>query len=180
MDEAPRAFGILNQEVKQRIAKGTGVVKKGAPRVMISVAHFSDPSIMRMMENMGLSIPVTLFGLLVSKGREKTPFISGEVLANQEMLGGMFHSNYGFIKSTADVAREANIDGIVWNYLFNCRPLSQPSHLLKEFVERETGIPVLSLETDIYDSRTYSTEALRMRVETFAEILRVRKESVNI
>jgi hypothetical protein len=179
MVEAPKAFAILNQEVKQRIANGTGVVERGAPRVMISVAHFSDPSIMRMMENIGLSIPVTLFGLLVSKGRERTPFISGEVLANQEMLGGMFHSNYGFIKSTADVVQEANLDGIIWNYLFNCRPLSQPSHLLKQFVERETGIPVLSLETDIYDSRTYSAEALRTRVETFAEILRVRKKSVD-
>jgi benzoyl-CoA reductase/2-hydroxyglutaryl-CoA dehydratase subunit BcrC/BadD/HgdB len=180
MDEAPKAFAILNQEIKQRIASGIGVVKKGSPRVMISVAHFSDPSIMRMMENIGLCIPVTLFGLLVSKGREKTPFISGEVLANQEMLGGMFHSSYGFIKSVAEVAQEANIDGIIWNYLFNCRPLSQPSHLLKQFVERETGIPVLSLETDIYDSRTYSAEALRTRVETFAEILQVRKESVNV
>ena len=144
---------------------------------MISVAHFSDPSIMRMMENIGLCIPITLFGLLVSKGRENTPFISGEVLAKQEMLGGMFHSNYGFIKSTAEVAREANIDGIIWNYLHNCRALSQPSHLLKQFVERETGIPVLSLETDIYDSRTYSTEALRTRLEAFAEILRTRKGS---
>jgi benzoyl-CoA reductase/2-hydroxyglutaryl-CoA dehydratase subunit BcrC/BadD/HgdB len=95
------------------------------------------------------------------------------------MLGGMFRSNYGFIKSTAEVVQETNLDGIIWNYLFNCRPLFQPSHLLKQFVERETRIPVLSLETDIYDSRTYSAEALRTRVETFAEILRVRKKSVD-
>jgi hypothetical protein len=40
MVEAPKAFAILNQEVKQRIANGTGVVERGAPRVMISVAHF--------------------------------------------------------------------------------------------------------------------------------------------
>jgi benzoyl-CoA reductase/2-hydroxyglutaryl-CoA dehydratase subunit BcrC/BadD/HgdB len=48
--------------------------------------------------------------------------------------------------------------------------------LLKEFVESETGLPVLSLETDIYDSRTYSAEALRTRVEAFAEMLLQRKE----
>lgn len=115
--------------------------------------------------------------MLVSKGREKTSFISGELLANQEILGGMFHSNYGFIKSTADVVQEENLDGIIWNYLFNCRPLFQPLHLLKQFVERETRIPVVSLETDIYDSRTYSAEALRTRVEAFAEMLRARKGS---
>lgn len=40
MVEAPKAFAILNQEVKQRIANCIGVVERGAPRAMISVAHF--------------------------------------------------------------------------------------------------------------------------------------------
>lgn len=51
------------------------------------------------------------------------------------------------------------------------------SHLLKQFVEKQTGIPVLSLEMDVYDSRTYSAAALRTRVETFADMLRARKAS---
>lgn len=175
--EGPNAFAILRGEVENRINKGKGVMAKGSPRGMISVGHFSDPRVTRMFEQCGLAIPFTLFGALVSKGRENTPDLSGRVLAEQELLGGMFHSNYGFVKSVADLAGEMNIDGIIWNYLYNCRPLAQPSHLLKEVVERETGIPVLSLESDIYDSRVYSAEALRTRVEPFVEMLKTRKRN---
>jgi benzoyl-CoA reductase/2-hydroxyglutaryl-CoA dehydratase subunit BcrC/BadD/HgdB len=177
LTEGPKAFSLFCGEVKERISKGIGVIPKGAPRVMISVAHFSDPSVTHMMENCGFSIPATLFGLLTSKGREKTPFLSGTILAQQEMQGGMFHSTYGLVKSASELTKEIRLDGIIWNYLFNCRPLSQPSHLLKRLVEKETGIPVLSLEMDIYDSRTYSAEALRTRVEAFAEMLRARQQA---
>ena len=62
--------------------------------------------------------------------------------------------------------------------MYNCRPVASTSHLLKQFVEKETGIPVLSLEFDGYDSRNYSAESMRTKVETFAEMLRARKASV--
>lgn len=52
------------------------------------------------------------------------------------------------------------------------------SHLLKQFVEKETGIPILSIEMDMYDSMIYSAAALRTRVETFADMLIARKRSV--
>jgi benzoyl-CoA reductase subunit B len=73
------------------------------------------------------------------------------------------------------LAKDFNVDGVIWNYLFNCRPLSQPSHLLKQFVEKGTNIPVLSLEFDFVDSRFYSAAVLKTRVETFAQMLRARK-----
>ncbi len=173
--EGTEAIATLNQEIRERIDRGFGIVEKGAPRTAIVNAPFSDPSIIRMMENLGLSISIGLFTLLSARVRKATPFISGEIQAKQEMERGLFHSNYGLIKWAADIARESNVDGIIWNYHFNCRPLAQPSHLFKQFVEKETGIPVLSLESDWYDSRNYSAASLRTRVETFAEILRARK-----
>ena len=47
--------------------------------------------------------------------------------------------------------------------------------MAKKGVEDELGIPVLALEGDVWDTRDYSTEALRIRVETFAEMLRAKK-----
>jgi benzoyl-CoA reductase/2-hydroxyglutaryl-CoA dehydratase subunit BcrC/BadD/HgdB len=177
MTDGAKAIAILNQEVQERIDKGIGVVEEGAPRIIIFLAHFSDPRIARMVENNGLSIPITLLAFL-AKARKATPLISGKILAEVELERGTFHSNYGFVKLAAEAAQYANVDGVIWNYLFNCRPLSQPSLLLKQFVERETGIPVLPLESDLADSRTYSVGALKTRVETFAEMLRARKASV--
>ncbi|MFC2123108.1 2-hydroxyacyl-CoA dehydratase [Bacteroidota bacterium] len=179
MLEAPAAIGILIQEVKERIDRGFGVVEKGAPRVMLHAAHFSDPSIVRMMENCGISIPQTYLAA-VAKYRRATPFVSGDVVAKEEMERGSFHGNYGLIKRAAEVIKDAGVDGVIWNYLFHCRPISQPAFLLKPFVEKETGIPVLALEFDLADSRTYSAGALRTRIETFAEMLRARKVAVEV
>jgi benzoyl-CoA reductase/2-hydroxyglutaryl-CoA dehydratase subunit BcrC/BadD/HgdB len=172
INEGPKAVSLLNQEVKERIDKGVGIGEKGAPRVMIALAHFSDPSIMRMMENSGLTIPGTLFSLMTLKVRKATPFISGEILAGQEMSRGIYHGTYGLCKRAVDAVKELRVDGVIWNYLYNCRPLSLPSHLLKQVVEKETGLPVLSLEMDMYDSRSYSAESLKIKVEAFAEMLR--------
>ena len=113
----------------------------------------------------------------MAKFRKTPPIISGDIVAQAEMEVGIFDGSYGFIKRIAEAIQESDIDGFIWNYLFNCHPLTLMSHLLKQFVEKETGIPVLSLESDLVDNRTYSTEAQRTKVETFAEMLRARKAS---
>ena len=164
--------------MKERIDKGIGVVEEGAPQVMIYLAHFSDPRIGHMIEGCGLSIPQTYLAAIMSKYRRSTPLVSGEILAREELARGSFHGNCGVVTRVAEIIRETKVDGIIWNYLYNCRPISQPVYLLKHFVERETGVPVLALESDLADSRTYSAETLRTRVETFAEMLRLRKAAV--
>lgn len=176
MTDGPEIIAILNQEVRERIEKDIVVVERDAPKVMILMAHFSDPSITRMIENTGLSIPVTVHTTLASRIMKKTPFISGEDLAKEQLECGPFHGSYGEIKRAAEAAQEFDVDGVIFNYMFNCRPMAMLSHLLKQFVERETGIPVLSLEMDMYDSRTYNESALRIRVEAFAEMLRAKKD----
>ena len=178
MTDGPQVIAILNQEVRERIDKDISVVERDAPKIMILMAHFSDPSITRMIENMGLSIPVTVHTTLASRIMKKTPFISGKELAKEQLERGPFHGSYGEIKRAAEAAQEFDVDGVIFNYIFNCRPIAMLSHLFKHFVQKETGIPVLSLEMDMYDSRTYNAGALSTRVEAFAEMLRAKKRSV--
>ncbi len=181
LTEGPGVIAILNQEIKEKIDRGIGVIEKGAPRVTILVAHLSDPSIMRMMESCGLSIPATNIDLMSSATLKTAPFISGDILAKDQLEeSGMYHSSYGAIKRAVEAVRQIDVDGVIWNYLYSCRPFAQMSHTLKQFLEKETGIPVLSLEMDMYDSRSYSAAALRTRVETFAEMLRARKASAKV
>jgi benzoyl-CoA reductase/2-hydroxyglutaryl-CoA dehydratase subunit BcrC/BadD/HgdB len=135
----------------------------------------------RMMENAGLAVCTTLFSAPPPKAKFKTTYTTlGEEIAEREMRIGIYHSSYGIVKRCAQAVKDLNIDGVIWNYLFNCRPLAQTSHFLKKWVEENTGIPTLSLEIDNYDSRSYSAAALRTRVETFAEMLRAKKASVRV
>jgi len=178
MTEGPEAVDILTEEVKQRVEAGIGALEKGAPRVMTFLAPFSDPSIIHMIEDTGLVMPTTLMTVPPPKALHPTTYLTpGEIQADREMLIGSYNSSYALVKRCADAVKMLNIDGVLWGYLYNCRPSAVTSHFLKDYLEKLTGVPTLSLEMDIYDSRNYSAAALRTRVETFAEMLRAKQAS---
>ena len=175
MSEGPEAVSILCEEVEKRVKEGIGVVEKGAPRVLNFIQPFSDPSIIHMMENAGLAMSATLLSVPPKKYPPTTYTTLGEIRAEREMRDGHYHSAFGFAKRFEEAVKDLNMDGVMWGYLYNCRPLAETSHTVKRWVEETTGVPALALEMDIYDSRNYSAAALRTRVEAFAEMLRARK-----
>ena len=82
---------------------------------------------------------------------------------------------FALAKRFEEAVLQFDVDGVICGYLYNCRPIALGSHLIKQWVEERTGVPTLSLEIDIYDSRNYSAAALRTRVEAFVEMLLARK-----
>ncbi|MDY7039012.1 MAG: 2-hydroxyacyl-CoA dehydratase family protein [Thermodesulfobacteriota bacterium] len=181
VSEASKALAILTMEIQTRIDKGIGVVEKGAPRVMQFIGNFSDASISRMIENAGLAVPVTFFTAPTPRVEPTTSYSTmGEKMADSEMRQGLYHSSYGLIKRTEMAMKHTDLDGLIENYLFNCRPVAIISHSCKKWIEENTGIPTLSLENDIYDTRSYSAAAMRTRLETFAEMLKAKKASAGI
>jgi benzoyl-CoA reductase/2-hydroxyglutaryl-CoA dehydratase subunit BcrC/BadD/HgdB len=176
--EASKALEILIREIHERVEKGEGVVEKGAPRVMFLVGNFSDPSITRMIEGAGLALPVSFFTAPTPGIKPKVVYESmGERMADSEMRQGLYHSSYGLLKRTEAAVQTTEVDGLIANYLFNCRPLALLSHTLKDWVERQVGLPTLALENDIYDTRSYSPASMMTRIETFAETLKARKQA---
>jgi len=173
--EGPEAINMLCQDVKQRVEKGSGVVEKGVPQVMTFLPSFSDPSIAHMMEDTGLAIKVIPASLSLSLDETTPQSTLGEEIADRQLKMGAYHSSFGVVKIVENAVRVLKLDGLIWSYLYNCRPLAMTSHFLKKWVEETTGIPTLALEMDIYDSRNYSAGTLRTKVEAFAEMLRARK-----
>lgn len=173
--DGPEAVNTLCREVEERIARGVGVVEKGAPRVLNFAHHLSDPTITRMIENTGLAVAASLVTAPPPRRDKSLVFDTiGETLAEAALRGGAFHSTYGFAVRFADAVKMLNMDGVIWGYQYNCRPLALGSHLVKQVIEDRTGVPTLSLEMDLYENRNYSAEALKTRVEAFAEMLRSR------
>jgi len=176
MSEGPDAINILCQEVQQRVDAGIGITVKGAPRVLNFAVPFSDPEITHMMERAGLALAASFVTVPPGKRDPSLCFETlGEELAEAAMRGGAYHSTYGFAKRFAQAANVLKMDGVIWGYQYNCRPLALGSHLFKQVIEEEAGVPTLSLEMDLYESRSYSAEALRTRVEAFAEMLRSKR-----
>jgi len=181
MTEGPEAVDILTQEVKQRVNAGIGVVEKGAPRVLSFAAPHSDPSITHMIENAGLALGATFTTVAPPKTAQTSDYTTlGEIRSEKAMQAGFYHSSFGFLKRLEWAFSTLNLDGVIFGFQFSCRPLALPSHYLKKWIEEKVGIPVLSLEMDYYDSRSYSAAALRTRVEAFAEMIRAKKASAKV
>lgn len=176
--ELTKVFNLLNREVKERIDKGQGVVERGAPRVLVNISSFTDPSITYMMEReMGLAIPMHHYGWFIPGELERLTARMGdyEWTAPMSILGkGIFHSTPALADYSIKLCEIFNLDGFVWAYPFSCRAIIMTPLITKKIMEKE-GIPVLVLECDYYDSRDYSAQQLRTRVETFAEMLKARK-----
>jgi len=180
MTEGPEAINTLCRDVKKRVDAGVGVVEKGSPVVMTFLPSFSDPTIGHMMENTGLAVLMA-----PTSGRPPLDAPSpqptlGEEIAERQLKMGAYHSSFGVVKSIENGVRALKVDGLIWSYLYNCRPMALTSHFLKKWVEETTGVPTLALEVDIYDSRSYSAGTLRTKVEAFAEMLRARKASATV
>lgn len=164
------------REIKARIESGEGVVEKGAPKVAWFCHHASDPGVMRMVENTGLAIPVTAVIWTPPWLRVKSQFTAfADRVADQTVRGGLNRGTRGAIEFFKECCREFNVDGFLYLYFFSCRPICLSALMVKKAIESELGIPVLALEGDVWDTRSYSTQALKTRVETFAEMLKSRK-----
>jgi benzoyl-CoA reductase/2-hydroxyglutaryl-CoA dehydratase subunit BcrC/BadD/HgdB len=68
-----------------------------------------------------------------------------------------------------------NPDALLWYYHFSCRASCPQALIIKKSIETDLGIPVLLLEGDVFDERSYSAEVLRTKAEAFADMLRGRK-----
>jgi benzoyl-CoA reductase/2-hydroxyglutaryl-CoA dehydratase subunit BcrC/BadD/HgdB len=174
--EGPEVIDVLTKEVEQRVADGKGVVEKGAPRVAILATPIGDPSVARMFEESGLALIGPLLYFMTPLQRQESQFTTPEEQNIEAILRrGVYHSTSGCIATFKESLKALDVDGFLWFTQFACRAGDPQGLIIKKSIEDDLGIPVLALEADYMDMRSYSSEALRTRVETFADMLRERK-----
>ena len=177
VNEGTEALKILYGEVKARVKAGKGVAPKGAPRVIIMLPSWVDPDFSYLITNeLGLAVPVCSLNWLIPREMEKTHLRDfGGRIGESMLRRGAFHSASGYIGYVKEIAQRWKVDGVIMNFPFSCRPAAIPPMMAKRSLEKDLGIPLLLLEYDIYDSRDYSTQQVRTRVETFSELLKLDK-----
>ena len=65
-----------------------------------------------------------------------------------------------------------NLDGILVILAYSCRIGSSDGAIVKDTIMKETGLPCLELEADIWDPRYYTPAQLQTRIESFAETVK--------
>jgi len=177
------ASKLLFEEVEERVNRGVGVVEKGAPRILYTpLVSLSDPSIIHMIEELGIAIPLTEDTILVpegelrpqmdERGRGEDPW---ERVAYALLQRSIEASVPMRIRAIIGAVKRYHLDGVLNLFHYSCRYFAGDPLILKDAVEKETGVPVMVLEGDLYDPRFYTAEQLRTRIEAFGEMLKAAK-----
>lgn len=176
MKECPEIYEMFFEEIKERIARGYGVVPKGSPRVAMMAPTMADPAIHRMVEDCGIQTILWAHLELLPFQMERNPYTGWDEKAAHSLLAsGYFNDSWAKLYRMKELCKIHNVDGVLWWYNYHCRFDGPIVGFAKKSIEKDLGIPVLDLEMDSFDPRTYSVGALRNRVEAFAELLKVRK-----
>lgn len=179
VDDAMDAVETILKEIQERVAQGKGIVKKGAPRVINSFGSTSDPAVTEVVEKAGLA---SIMGSIAPSARRQKR--SSEMYKSVWEQIAAKNLNVALNASAAltiDVLKKqcegSNVEGLVIAALVKCRSQAIHPRKAKEIIERDLGIPVLALEFDNLDSREYTAEYLRSRVEPFAEMIKSKKKN---
>jgi hypothetical protein len=128
-----------------------------------------------MVEDLGLSIPIITIAWLSPRETVKSQYTTPEErCAEADLRWGPYYGTPGMLYRFGEICKAWDVDGFVMGVPYTCRP-SFANPIYKRALEQDFDIPILALEWDVYDSRDYSAQALRTRMETFAETLRARK-----
>ena len=183
LEEFQEAYKMLISEIKEKAAKGEGVVPKGAPRTNF----FCDPrpDIIEMCEKeIGINLVVLGAYYWIAPYERLTRSLPKD--ANQYWRFAESYQKRGMVRACAwdmafravEYVREFKLDGWMNATEYGCRPLCWPGRWIKEEVEKEiergAGVPAIYFEHS-FDPRSHTPEQLRTKLETFASMMRSRK-----
>ena len=175
--EATEAVEMFYTDVKRRVDEGTGILPKGAPRVLWG-NHFplTDPGIIKMVEQIGIAAPLCEIWYVTTQPPTEICDDPVETVARRFATLGLLTSLSGRIQDVIALYREWNLDGVLWFNHLPCKVIGTDSLMIKRALKKELQAPVIVLDGDMYDARLYNRQQIRTRVEGFAEMLKTRKK----
>jgi benzoyl-CoA reductase/2-hydroxyglutaryl-CoA dehydratase subunit BcrC/BadD/HgdB len=171
-----RALDITLLEVKERVANKNGMLPAGAPQLMAFIMPVTLPWIAKMFEENGVGL--TFGDIYLPSKKQLTPprFDDPYMAAAETWLKRSSSINTGYrAKLICEKLETYGIDGLVLGLFDFDRWIGSDHRLLARMVEEKSDCPVFYIEGDIWDDRDYSPEALRTRIESICEIVKMRK-----
>jgi hypothetical protein len=161
---------LLYRELKERVDRGEGVLPKGAPRIAMGLP-WTEPTGARVIDEAGLTVIVDM---TTTTELERIPS-EYEDYWERSAEATLRFCGIKFARRFKQICKEWGVDGAILNYPIGCRDLCIAPVKSRDIIMKELGVPVLLLECDHVDTRDYSAEAMRNRVEAFAEMLKAAK-----
>jgi benzoyl-CoA reductase/2-hydroxyglutaryl-CoA dehydratase subunit BcrC/BadD/HgdB len=170
IEEAVEAINMLYEELQERVARGLGVVEKGAPRVLaILPAGQTDPRL----EHLACEVGIAIVGIDMTLGvpfkeTSEDPYVKFGLSTQQHSLGMEIR---GRIPLIIEGCKKLNIAGVLDRFHVGCRSVAADALIIEEAVRKELGIPVLLLEWENFDPRVYNHEQYKNKLEVFKAMM---------
>jgi len=176
IESMERALDITIKEVKQRVNNKEGMLPEGAPKLMVYNASPTIPWLAKMFEENGVGIPFSEAFTLTKKQLAPPTFEDPYMAAAENWLRMSMAVNPGYqAEQICEKMETYKVDGMVLGFMDFDRWLGSSHRLLARMIEEKTKLPVFYIEGDIWEDRDYSPEALRTRIESICEIVKMRK-----
>jgi benzoyl-CoA reductase/2-hydroxyglutaryl-CoA dehydratase subunit BcrC/BadD/HgdB len=171
--DAIDAINTLYEELQERVNQEQGAVDKGAPRVLaILPAHYTDPRLAHLVGELGIAIVSTDVNLCISDVMgSKDPY----AMLSLHLQRSLCHPPGKRIPLIIEECKRLNVDGVLDRSHVGCRTVAGDALMIKSAIEKELGIPVLLLERDDFDPRSYDHNDYKYSLEVFKTILPKRR-----
>lgn len=164
------------EDVKGRIAQGKGIVPKGSPSLGCYFVSSPVPWISKMFQDNGVGLSFSLNMTPTKKLLEPSRYDDPYMAAAETWLKRPQSSNLGYeIDATCEKVNAYKPDGMLMGSYDFDRWLGAHQKVLSMAVEEKTRVPHFYMESDFWEDRDYSQEALRTRIESICQIVKMNK-----
>jgi len=173
----------LHRELEERIRSGISVVPEEKFRLLwLGQPPFFDMELFNYLEGLGT---VSVMESIYHSSRPRELSLSDPIraLVERTFWGGDWGESDGTQlmcgitpgSRVLRLARDYNVDGVIAHSTISCRAVSMGHKHMAKLLREQMGLPVLYLESDMVDPRSYSPAEVRENVDAFIHILRGRK-----
>lgn len=172
------AIDIMTKECKVARKNKVGVLPKDAPKIGFYFVPFAVPWIDTLFKENGVG---TTFSLTFTPAQSqlKPPRFEDPYMAMAEQWLKMpFGQNMGYEFANMADKVESNkpFDGLLVGFFDFDRWLGAHHKMAAKDIQEKTGVKTFYMESDFWEDRDYSPEALRTRIESIAQIMKLQKQ----
>ena len=167
-------YELLLAELRTRVERGIGALAVERKRLMWDniAIWFKVRELAELFAARGMNFVAATY---TSAWAETTPYLDVhhpfESMARTYSLVNLNNHLDARLHSMERFIREYAVDGLVIHSARSCKPYSVGQYDLRRLLRERFGVPSVVLEADITDSRVWSEEQVRTRLEAFFETL---------
>jgi benzoyl-CoA reductase/2-hydroxyglutaryl-CoA dehydratase subunit BcrC/BadD/HgdB len=170
------ALDTMIEEIKVEVAAGRGIYPKGVPKVGAYFIPYAVPWVDKIFMDNGVATSSSL--TMIPSAKQLIPPSGTDLYQNMaeqwlRMVFGM--GCHVEINTWIEKVNRAKPDALLMGFFDYDRWLGQMHKMGAREVEKATGVPTFYIEADFFDDRDYSREALRTRIESISQVIKMRK-----